>query len=184
MRTFFIALALACFTGTACHPPKDEVLEPSSTPPLPPASGTAIGYLVDASADLNLTPDQAEKLHKIDDRLAAQNGPIDTQLRDIEKPVPAEELSPQQMKAGVKEQRYDKAPGKSTIVTSDSQRLRRMHDDNERDAIKNAFAIMSPEQVEKAKRILRDRGIDIPGEKPQGASRSSDDGQPLPGMEP
>ena len=183
MRTFFLAIALA-FACFACHPPKDEVLEPSSTPPLPPASGTAIGYLVDAAADLNLTPEQSEKLHKIDDRLAAQNGPLDTQLRDIEKPVPAEELSPQQMKAGVKEPRYDNAPGKSTIQTNDSQRLRRMRDDNERDAIKNAFAIMSPEQVETAKRILRDRGITVPGEKPQGASPSSDDGQPLPGMEP
>lgn len=181
MRMFILALALAC---SACHPPRDEVLEPSSTPPLPPASGTAIGYLVDAAVDLNLTPDQSEKLHKIDDRLAAQNGPIDTQLREIEKPVPAEELSPQQMKAGVKEQRYDNAPGKSTIQTNDSVKLRKMHDDNERDAITKAFALMSPEQVEKAKRILRDRGIDIPGEKPQGASRSSDDGQPLPGMEP
>lgn len=183
MRMFFLALALAlaCF---ACHPKGDEVLEPSSTPPLPPASGTAIGYLVDASADLQLSPDQAEKLHKIDDRLAAQNGPLDTQLREIEKPVPAEELTPQQMKAGVKEQRYDNAPGKSTIQTNDSVRLRKMRDENERDAIKKAFAIMSPEQVEKAKRILRDRGIDIPGEKSQNASPSSDDGQPLPGMEP
>jgi hypothetical protein len=63
-------------------------------PPLPPASGTAIGYLVDAQADLALSADQLEKLHKIDDRLAAQNGPLDTQLRDIEKPRPAEELTP------------------------------------------------------------------------------------------
>lgn len=181
MRTFFIALALAC---SACHPANNEVIEPSSTPPLPPASGTAIGYLVDASADLKLTPEQAEKLHKIDDRLAAQNGPLDTQLREMEKPVPAEELTPQQMKAGVKEQRYDNAPGKSTIQTNDSQKLHRMRDDNERAAIKDAFAIMTPEQIEKAKGILRDRGIDVPGEKPQGASRSSDDGQPLPGMEP
>jgi len=184
MRTLMFALALAASTA-ACHPPKDDVIEPSSTPPLPPASGTAIGYLVDASADLNLTPDQQAKLSKIDNRLAAENGPIDTQLREIEKPVPpAEELTPQQQKAGVKEQRYDNAPGKSTIQTNDSVKLRQMRDDNERAAIKNAFAVLSPEQVAKAKGILRDRGVEIPGEKAQGPSRSSDDGQPMPGMEP
>ena len=88
------------------------------------------------------------------------------------------------MKAGVKEQRYDNAPGKSTIQTSDSQKLRQMHDDNERDALKKAFAVLTPKQVEKAKRILADRGVEVPGEKPRAPRPSSDDGQPLPGMEP
>lgn len=180
MRTFMLALALAC----AGCPGKQEVIEPSGPPPLPPASGTAIGYLVDASSDLSLSSDQLEKLHKIDDRLSAENGPLDTQLREMEKPRPAEELTPQQMKAGVREQRYDNAPGKSTMQTNDSVKLHKMHDDNEREAIKRAFALMSPEQIEKAKRILRDRGIDIPGEKSQAPSPSSDDGRPLPGMEP
>lgn len=180
MWRILIALALM---ATGCKE-KQEVIEPSGPPPLPPASGTAIGYLVDASADLQLTPEQSAKMQRIDDRLAAQNGPLDTQLREIEKPMPAEELSPQQMKAGEREARYDNAPGKSTIVTSDSQKLRKMRDDNERAAIEKALAMLSPEQVETAKRILRDRGVTIPGEKSQGAARSSDDGQPLPGMEP
>ena len=183
MRTILLALALT-LAGAACHGDKQEVIEPGGPPPLPPASGTSVGYLVDASADLQLSPDQTAKLKRIDDRLAAENGPLDTQLREIEKPVPAQELSPQQMKAGEKEARYDNAPGKSTIQTTDSQKIRNLRDANERDALNKAFALLTPDQLEKAKRILRDRGVEIPGEKGQAPSRSADDGQPMPGMEP
>jgi hypothetical protein len=181
---FALLLALVVGFAGGCNRQKDEVIEPGGPPPLPPASGTAVGYLVDAAADLQLSGEQLEKLKKIDDSLAAQNGSIEAQIRQIEQPVPAEQLSPQQMKAGEKEQRYDNAPGKSTMQTSDSQRLHKLHDENERDALKRAFALLDAKQLEKAKRILQDRGVDIPGEAKQEAPRSEDDGTPLPGMEP
>jgi hypothetical protein len=180
---FALLLAVAVVAG-GCNRHKDEVIEPGGPPPLPPASGTAVGYLVDAAGDLQLSAEQLEKLKKIDDSLAAQNGSIEVQIRQIEQPVPAEQLSPQQLKAGEKEQRYDNAPGKSTVQTSDSQRLHKIHDDNERDALKKAFALLDPKQLEKAKRILQDRGVDVPGEAKQETVRSEDDGTPLPGMEP
>jgi len=180
---FLLLLALAAFAG-GCNRHKDEVIEPGGPPPLPPASGTAVGYLVDAAADLQLSTEQLDKLKHIDDSLAAQNGSIEAQIRQIEQPVPNEELSPQQMKAGVKEQRYDNAPGKSTVQTADSQRLHKIHGDNERDALKRAFALLDAKQLEKAKRILQDRGVDVPGETKQEAPTTSDDGTPLPGMEP
>jgi hypothetical protein len=181
---FALLLALAVVAG-GCNRQKDEVIEPGGPPPLPPASGTAVGYLVDAAADLQLSSEQLEKLKKIDDSLAAQNGSIEAQLRQIEQPVPpAEQLSPQQMKAGEKQERYDNAPGRSTMQTSDSQRLHKIHDDNERDALKRAFALLDAKQLEKAKRILQDRGVDVPGEAKQEAPRSEDEGTPLPGMEP
>jgi hypothetical protein len=181
---FALLLALAVVAG-GCNRQKDEVIEPGGPPPLPPASGTAVGYLVDAQADLQLSSEQLEKLKKIDDSLAAQNGSIEAQLRQIEQPVPpAEQLSPQQMKAGEKQERYDNAPGRSTMQTADSQRLHKIHDDNERDALKKAFALLDAKQLEKAKRILQDRGVDVPGEAKQEALRSEDDGTPLPGMEP
>jgi hypothetical protein len=178
-----VLLALAAVAG--CNRHQDEVIEPGGPPPLPPASGTAVGYLVDASADLQLNADQLGKLKKIDDSLAAQNGSIEAQIRQIEQPEEGEQLTPQQMKAGVKEKRYDNAPGKSTITTADSQRLHRIHDENEHAALKKAFAVLDDKQVEKAKRILQDRGIDLPGEKPQRGSGASEDdsGQPLPGMD-
>jgi hypothetical protein len=177
----WIALALA---GVAACKEKSEVIEPGGPPPLPPASGTAVGYLVDAAGDLQLSAEQLDKMKKIDDSLAAQNGSIEAQIRQIEQPAPAEQLTPQQMKAGEKEQRYDNAPGKSTIQTADSQRLHKIHADNERDALKKALALLDEKQLEKAKRILQDRGVEVPGETKQQAPDNSDDGQPLPGMEP
>lgn len=157
---------------------------PGEVPPLPPASGTAVGYLVDAAGDLQLRDDQLAKLKDIDASLAAENGQIDAQLRQIEKPVPEEQLSPQAQKAGEKPQRYNNAPGASTIQTNDSVKLRKLRDENDRDALKKALALLDPDQVTKAKQILTDRGIAIPGEAKQEETRSDEDGQPLPGMEP
>ncbi|NVB83549.1 MAG: hypothetical protein HOV81_34565 [Kofleriaceae bacterium] len=178
---FILALALAAVGG--CHNDKQEVLEPGGPPPLPPASGTAVGYLIDAAGDLKLRDDQLTKLHAIDDSLAARNGQIDAQLRQIEKPVPGEELTPQQQKAGEKAPRYNNAPGASTITTEDSQKLRKIRDDNDSDALKQALATLDTDQQVRAKRILQDRGIALPGQKAQESS-SSADGTPLPGMEP
>src|SRR5262245_42347922 len=110
MRLWFaLLLALA-----NCHPSPSKPA-PGEVPPLPPASGTAVGYLVDAAGELKLRDEQVTKLKDIDTSLAAENGQIDAQLRQIEKPVPAEEMSPQDQKAGVKPQRYNNAPGASTI---------------------------------------------------------------------
>jgi hypothetical protein len=180
MRIWFaLLIALA-----ACHSSTPKKPAPGELPPLPPASGTAVGYLVDASGELSLRDDQLTKLKEIDASLAAENGQIDAQLRQVEKPVPAEELSPQQQKAGVQPSRYNNAPGASTIQTADSQKLRKMRDENDRDALKKAFSLLDADQLTKAKRILADRGVDIPGEAKQEATHDDDAGKPLPGMEP
>lgn len=176
---FWLILLLAI---AACHPSPQKPA-PGEVPPLPPASGTAVGYLVDAARDLQLSDDQLQKLQQIDDTLAAQNGQIDAQLRQIEKPVPAEELSPQQQKAGVQPPRYNNAPGASTITTADSLKLRKMRDQNDRDALKKAFAVLDATQLEKAKQILIARGVDLPDEPKQEPERGSADGTPLPGMD-
>jgi hypothetical protein len=181
MQFWFALLLAAAVAG--CHPTPQKPA-PGETPPLPPASGTAVGYLVDAAGELALRDDQLKKLQEIDDSLAAENGQIDAQLRQIEKPVPEEELSPQQQKAGVKQQRYNNAPGASTVQTNDSVKLRKMRDANDRDALNKAFAVLDPDQVTKAKKILAERGVDVPGEAKAEPTRSDDDGKPLPGMEP
>src|SRR5690348_10644000 len=117
-----------------CHPQPTKPA-PGEVPPLPPASGTAVGYLVDAQAELKLRDDQLTKLKDIDASLAARNGDIDAQLRQLEKPVPEEQLDPKQQKAGVKQPRYNNAPGANTITTNDSMKLRKMRDENDRDAL-------------------------------------------------
>jgi hypothetical protein len=181
MRVLHVLACLVLGLSFACGP-KQDAIEPSGPPPLPPASGTPIGYLVDAKADLTLRDDQLAKLQDLDSSLAAENGSLDAQLRQIEKPMPGAELSPQQQKAGETAPRYDNAPGASTITTADSQKLRKLHDENEQNAIKKAFTFLDEPQVVIAKRILQDRGIRIPGE-PKGPRRGSDDGTPLPGMD-
>jgi hypothetical protein len=179
MRLWLVLLL--AFAACGSQPKK---LAPEEIPPLPPASGTAVGYLVDSARELELRDDQLTKLKQIDNSLAAENGQIDAQLRQIEKPMPGEELSPQQQKAGMQPQRYNNAPGASTITTNDSMKLRKLRDQNDADALKKAFALLDPPQLEKAKRILNDRGVEIPGEAKQEQTRSEEDGKPLPGMEP
>lgn len=182
MRLAFVIAMLVLGLAPACGGPRQEVIEPSGPPPLPPASGTPIGYLIDAKRELALRDDQLTELQHLDTALAADNGSIDAQLRQIERPMPGQELSPQQQKAGEKPQRYNNAPGASTITTSDSEKLRKVHDDNEQQALKKALAVLDADQLVKAKRILQDRGVKVPGEKPVQQS-SSDAGTPLPGME-
>jgi hypothetical protein len=54
---FALLLALAVVAG-GCNRQRDEVIEPGGPPPLPPASGTAVGYLVDAAADREAEEDR------------------------------------------------------------------------------------------------------------------------------
>jgi len=74
-----VALALPGGLGSqlSCsHPtprePVDPVIEPDEHPPLPPASGTPIGFLVDDAGELKLSDDQLSKLRAINDELATQ----------------------------------------------------------------------------------------------------------------
>jgi hypothetical protein len=181
MRIAALFLALA-----ACHSePQPMHPKPGDLPPLPPASGTPIGYLLDAKADLALTPDQVDKLTKIDTSLAARDADIDTQLRQIEKPEEEEELTPQQQKQGMKRQRHAYSPKDQQLSgNKDADKLHALRKQNDRDAVKQALALLDDTQTPKAKQILTDHDVEIPGgpKKPDGPNPN--DGQPMPGMEP
>ncbi|MEO6771899.1 MAG: hypothetical protein ABI467_02625 [Kofleriaceae bacterium] len=177
---FVLALALA-----ACHSdPQPAHPAAGELPPLPPASGTPVGYLIDSSGDLNLRDDQLQKLKDIDSSLAAQNADIDVQLRQIEKPEPEEELTPQQQKQGMKRDRQNHAPGASVITNSDAAKLHQMHAANDKAAIKQAWALLDATQQPIARKILEDRGVEVPNAPKQHATHDDSAGQPLPGMEP
>ena len=135
---FVLVLALAL---AACHSdPQPAHPEPGEVPPLPPASGTPVGYLIDSSSELNLRDDQLQKLKDIDSSLAAQNADIDVQLRQIEKPEPEEQITPQEQKQGRKRERRNMAPGQSIVTNSDAGKLHQMHADNDKAALKQAWA--------------------------------------------
>src|SRR5512140_2872487 len=103
---FLVAVFLAV---AACHSdPQPAHPKAGDLPPLPPASGTPIGYLLDSQSDLKLRDDQVKKLQELDQSLAARDAEIDTQLRSIEKPE-QEEPTPK----GEKPRRHNLAPGSS-----------------------------------------------------------------------
>jgi hypothetical protein len=177
---FVLCLAIAACGGETPQPPPAS---PADVPPLPPASGTPIGYLIDSAGDLQLREDQLAKLKDLDASLAAQDADLDVQIRQIEKPEDEESLTPQEQKAHVKPQRYNNAPGQSVKSTPDSQRLHAMRDQYDRAALGKAWAVLDKDQQVTAKKILTDRGVAVPGEQ-KAAPDHSQDGTPVPGMEP
>jgi hypothetical protein len=178
MSRFVLVMMFAVGALGACH--KDPDLEPhhpkaGEAPPLPPSTGTVIGYLIDGQAQLNLSADQLTKLKELDASLAAQNESIDTQIRAIERPEDQEPVE-----KGEKPKPINHAPGKDIKVTPDSQKLHAAHAANDKDALKHVFAVLDLKQVEIAKKILVDRGVELPGEKKP--ARDDKDGTPLPGI--
>jgi len=178
---FVVSLLLAvaaCHSEPAAHHPAEGEVSP-----LPPASGTPVGYLLDSSTELKLRPEQLEKLQKIDTSLVAENADIDVQLRQIEKPAPEEQISPQESKAGKKAERRNMAPGSSVAGNADSAKLHRIRDSNDKLALKTAWSLLDPDQQTMAKKVLEDRGLEVPGDK-KGPQAPDEAGQPVPGMEP
>ncbi|CAN5730557.1 hypothetical protein BH11MYX1_BH11MYX1_51230 [soil metagenome] len=174
-----VVLAVAACHGEPAphHPAEGEV------PPLPPASGTPVGYLLDASTELKLRPEQLEKLQKIDTALVAENSDLDVQLRQIEKPEPEEQISPQEAKAGRKAERHNMAPGSSVAGNANSVRLHQIRNNNDKEALTEAWKLLDPDQQSAAKKVLEDRGLEVPG-PPKGPKGPDEAGQPIPGMEP
>jgi hypothetical protein len=179
------ALLFLSFVVASCHhDPQPMHPAPGDLPPLPPASGTPIGYLIDASSDLQLRDDQLKQLKDIDTSLAARDAEIDTQLRQIEKPTEEEDPTPKEMKNGAKRPRHAYAPGASVQTNADAQKLHNIRAAQDRDAVKKALALMDPTQQDKAKTILADHDVEVPGAPKKNGQPDSADGQPVPGLEP
>lgn len=70
-----------------CSHDARPVAQPAEPPPLPPASGTPIGYLIDAH-ELELSEDQSTQLKAIDDDLAGHLAAIEASQRQPD-PTPA-----------------------------------------------------------------------------------------------
>ena len=174
----FLVFALALFAASCHREPATEHPKPEDLPPLPPASGTPVGYILDARGDLKLRDDQVKKLTDIDQSLAARDAEIDTQLRQIERPDPEEEKAERSQG-----RHHNNAPGASGAPTGDAAKLHQIRNSNDREALRQAWALLDKDQQSKAKQILQDRGVEVPGEKKQ-QQDTSEDGTPVPGMEP
>lgn len=142
-------------------------------PPLPPSSGTPVGYLLDSASSLGLRDDQIAKLKAIDNSLSVQDEAIDTQLRLIERPneEPSEKGQPPP--------RHNNAPGAQIRTTADAGKLHDERKANDSQALQKAFALLDPGQQAAARKLLEDRGISAPGSKVKPSTRSPEDGTPL-----
>ena len=75
------AFGLALAAALACSHDAKPTVQPDDHPPLPPASGTPIGYLIDDASELALRDDQLTKLKAIDDELSDRLAVLDSQQR-------------------------------------------------------------------------------------------------------
>jgi hypothetical protein len=173
-----LRLALFALLSLSACKKDPPVMSPGEgeLPPLPPASGTAVGYLVDSAKQLDLRTEQLDKLKQIDASLAARNDVLDTQLRTIERP------DEEQGEKNKPAPRHNNAPGAQIKTTPDAAKLHAAKKANDKDALDKAFALLDPPQAEKARRLLDERGISMPGgpkSKEPPPPKQSDDGVPL-----
>jgi len=172
---------LVGFPLGGCAPKPNPHAPQPGEQPLPPASGTAIGYLIDNAGALELTTEQADKLKALDVQLSIRNEAIDTQLREIEKPE--DQGPPDQHETEMKSQNW--APGGSPVkTTTDSGRLHTARSDNTKEALEKAWVVLGPKQQEIAAKLLADRGIQSPKAsvvaKPTPATPEESDDTPVP----
>ncbi|HEY4239762.1 MAG TPA: hypothetical protein VGM88_08100 [Kofleriaceae bacterium] len=175
---FFVAASVA----VACHhddpAPK---MEPGEVAPLPPASGTPIGILIDEAGALTLRDDQLEKLHQIDDSLTARNDVLDTEIRADSKPAessqPAQPMGRRGRRGGMggggmgggggggHHRGNGSGSGSNAPVRTGPSvaKLQSERDANSRDALAKAFGVLDDGQRTKARKLLLDKGIDTSG---------------------
>jgi hypothetical protein len=211
----FIVVAVAAPTGFGlslgcsheARPPAQPVVQPDDRPPLPPASGTPIGHLVDAAGELKLSDDQLGGLKAIDDDLAGRLAADDSEMRPDPVPVSPREdkprglgfraggMSPDGMAGGAGGFPGASSGGNPGAGASTGQIIipaatvghvyqQRAHD--VRDAIRRALGLLDAGQQVIARRVLTEHGVDldtgqVSGGEP-GAAKLEDPklGQPLP----
>jgi hypothetical protein len=172
LRATLVALLLLSGCHKDTDPPPMHPKE-GDLPPLPPSSGTPVGYLLDNATQLQLREDQLKQLKEIDQSLSARDAEIDTQLRIIEKPQEDPDVP-----KGAPPPRHNNAPGAQVRTTADAAKLHSARNDNDSEALQKAFALLDPAQRTTARKLLEDRGVMAPGSTKPPKSQS-DDGTPF-----
>jgi hypothetical protein len=175
--------ALGALAGCGAPPRRTAApaAQPDERPPLPPASGSPIGLLVEDAAELVLSNDQLGKLREIDDglgvKLAAYDGALRTpdpaRPEDPDKPrglgfrAGGATLGPDRKAGGAMENfpgargggaAPDQRAGYISADTITDINYKRFHDT--RDAIRRAFAVLDAAQQDIARRVLTEHGFD------------------------
>jgi len=165
----FVVLAIAsCHSGASSTP-----REASSVPALPPASGSVIGILVDDATTLHLRADQLDKLREIDAALVVRNERIDGESRAGERPVAGGgggRRHQSGMGGGAGGRMAPPPPPGAHDLIRSPQQLQSLRSANNRDALDQAFAVLDPDQVAAARKLLVEHGISMsngPSSKPE-----------------
>ncbi|HEU4730715.1 MAG TPA: hypothetical protein VFT22_22625 [Kofleriaceae bacterium] len=155
--------------------------QPAEPPPLPPASGTPIGYLIDAR-ELALSPEQATQLKAIDEDLADRLAAIEGSLRQSDPsahPAPGQESNKGRglgFRAGGVRGDQGGAGARQTVFPGDTSvpvppprggdnpvaagRAAEDRNDLIRDALARALGLLDSVQRIVARRVLTDHGVD------------------------
>lgn len=214
-----IAVALAASAGLGLspgcshvqsRPPPEPVVDPDDRPPLPPAAGTPIGFLVDDAGELQLTDDQLSKLRALNDDLAGKLAVDDSGM--IAEPVdPPKKQDPNKGRGlgfrasggtdngasaagggypnlGTGANTGDDGPTttKMVIPAEVVTRVYRSRAKHIREAIASAMTLFDRKQQQTARRVLVDHGVDPDtgqvqgGEPGQQKLEDPKPGQPLP----
>jgi hypothetical protein len=196
-----LGLALAAVLG--CSHETKPTVQPDDHPPLPPASGTPIGYLIDDASELALRDEQLTRLKAIDSDLSDRLAVLDGQQRG-DHPRTADATSSTGRHRGGRRggmggagagggragggmggrggrgRRAGSGSGSGSAIASagaaagaTNERASDVHD-----ALKRAFALLDPQQREIATRVLSDHGVDVDTDHPGEASEGDEDGEP------
>lgn len=194
--------------GAGCSHDAKPAVEPDPNPPLPPASGTPIGFLVDDAGELQLTDDQLGKLRTLNDDLAGKLAVDDSGM--IPEPVdPPKKQDPNKgrglgFRGGGGRDNTSIAGGgipqtgagastedgptttKMVIPAEVVTRVYRSRAKHIREAIATAMKMFDRKQQQVAQRVLIDHGVDPDtgevkgGEPGQQKLEDPKPGQPLP----
>jgi len=172
------ALGLTLAVVLGCGHDARPAAQPGEPPPLPPSSGTPVGYLVDDAPELALRDDQLTQLKAIDAELVARLDVLDTEQRSSAPTPAASSSTPAAGRhrggrhgggrrggmggtspgAGSNAAR----PGPSGHGNADAaSRATEERATDVRVALERAFALFDPAQQQIAKRVLADRGVDL-----------------------
>ncbi|HTR53292.1 MAG TPA: hypothetical protein VMJ10_21500 [Kofleriaceae bacterium] len=167
----FRALAFACLL--ACHHDAPPAQEPTDKPPLPSASGTPIGFLIDGAGELRLRDDQVVKLRDIDTSLATELDALDTRLRAANKPQDQGSGSQQGGRVhmhgggmgrngmGGRNRTTGQGSGSGSHTAALANGLSDQRAADVKEALHRAFEVLDADQREGAKKILSDHDIDV-----------------------
>lgn len=182
------AIAIAAPAVAGCSHEATPVVQPASEPPpLPPASGTPLGYLLEDTR-LQLTEDQRTKVKAIDEELAGRLANLDAAQRNSKAATtPSDDDGPRKPPAGFSAAmnqngiRNGASAGKVPAVddgteppkfrqglTADEiaankealQRVPEMRTANMRNAVARTLQLLDAQQQQIARKVLVEHGVD------------------------